>query len=198
MKALKCKSTLIALLLVVSIQLSAQDNPLQQLLHFIVERDFRFQKKEEFRISIAIDPGASINEKGFNQITDIEYLHKWVYVKLGVQTFDALVGGYADFQGGVGLNFTSGYLDKERYYIGFKVGHIWRGKSEQFGDEDGYPVHGFEIGYDRFIENSDVYFGAKITYDWREDMLYSGADPLFRRSFYIKIGYKFVNKKYEH
>jgi len=162
-------------------------------------QNLRFANKEEFRVSMAFDPGASIKEKGINQITDIEYLHKIIYLKFGVQTFGALTGGYVDYQGGIGLNLTNGYFDKNRYYIGFKLGHIYRGKSEQFGDGDGYNVHGLEAGWDKFIsKDNDVYIGVKLTRDYREDFLYSGADPKNVTSFFIKIGYKFLSKKYEH
>jgi hypothetical protein len=189
MKTIKTKLFQVALILLLLTALNTGANA----------QGFTFAKKEQFRISLAVDPVASIKEKGFNQITTIEYLHKWMYLKMGVQTFDALVGGYADYQGGLGLNFTSGYFNKNRYFIGFKLGNIRRGDSVEFGKGANYPVHGFEAGFDKlFYKDGSLYYGFVITYDWREDMKYSGADPTYRQSFYIKLGYTFVSKKYEH
>lgn len=129
-------------------------------------------------ISISYDPVGSNKEKGFNFIIEIRHTNKWFYVKGIVQSFSALVGGYQDFQGGIGLNLTTGQFDQVRYYAGIKGGLIIRGLngSAYGGLVKVYPVSGLEIGFDLKIIKG-LHLGLKATRDTREDAKYTGGLP---------------------
>lgn len=143
----------------------------------------RFAEKEYFTTSLAVDFSASIKEKGVNFITEIEYVHSFMYIKFGVQSFSVLEGGYIDHQGGAGLNLTSGYFNKVRYYAGGKVGTVRRGTYN-------YPIAGLEAGIDYSLTET-FFIGLKATSDYREDFKFSGADPKMRNSGFARAGFKF-------
>lgn len=147
----------------------------------------RFISSEYFVTSIAIDPKASIEEKGVNLVGEFELISYWKYVKVNVQTFGALEGGYTDIAGGFGVNLTGGYFEGMRVYSGIRLGHIWR------GDED-FPLAGLEGGFD-YLLNETVFFGARGTLDYRKDFEFSGAEPGVKYSTYVRVGVKLGKPK---
>lgn len=147
---------------------------------------FRFIDYEYFTISTSIDPTSSINEKGLDIVGEIEYVGP-VYAKLGVESFSVLTGGYTDFHGGVGVNFTSGYFNKIRYYVGVREAIVWRstGYMANFGGEAGID---YNIGEHMFV-------GLRSTLDKRYDQEIFGWEPELKVSGFIRLGYKWDYKK---
>lgn len=86
---------------------------------------FRFNDIEYFTVSTSIDPTSSIKEKGLDIVGEIEYVGL-IYAKVGIESFSKLTGGYQDIHYGVGLNFTSGYFNTLRYYVGFRQARVVR------------------------------------------------------------------------
>ena len=146
----------------------------------------RFLRGESFNVSIAVDPSASIKEKSPNLVFEIEALSSDVYVKSNLQILPALLGGYSDISGGIGLNLTSGYFSKIRYYGGVRMGLIFRGFTE--GRTYTYPLIGIEAGINHYI-SSNTFIGIRATGDYRSDFKYSGAPSSIRYSGFIKVGF---------
>lgn len=142
----------------------------------------RFINKEYFTTSIAIDPNATIKD-GINITPELELVSYWKYVKVNSQIQPDLSGGYFDIAGTFGINLTKGRFNKWRAYSGLRLGHIWRGSY-------GYPLVGFEGGIDYNI-NDKIFIGLRSTGDYREDFIFSGAEPSMRYSGIIRIGTKF-------
>lgn len=142
---------------------------------------FRFIDYEYFTISTSIDPTSSIKEKGLDILGEVEYVGK-VYAKLGVESFSVLTGGYTDFHGAVGLNFTSGYFNKVRYYVGLREAIVWR--------STGHMVNfGGEAGIDYNI-NDHMFVGLRSTLDKRYDQEIFGWNPELKFSGFVRLGYK--------
>lgn len=146
-----------------------------------------FIENEYATISIYADPSASVKEKGLNFGGEIQLVSNWKYVKAGFQSFEALEGGYFDFTGGFGVNLTSDIFEKTRYYGGVRLGFIKRGYKDN--DPQTYPLAGIEGGFDYQITDN-FFAGIRATGDWREDFLFSGAEPEIRYSGFIRIGIK--------
>lgn len=143
---------------------------------------FRLGDTEYFTASISVDPAASVKEKGLNLVAEVEVVSYWKYVKLSIQEFAILEGGYLDASGGLGVNVTSGYFNQWRGYAGFRLGLIARGNYN-------YPLSGTEIGLDYNLEN--LFIGLRATGDYRTDFKFSGAEPEMVYSGFIRIGAKF-------
>jgi len=145
-------------------------------------------QKEYFTGSVYVDPGGSIKESGLNLGAEIELVSYGGYVKAGVQSFDALEGGYFDLTGAGGVNVTYGTFEDFRSYAGIRLGFIKRGYKTN--DSRTYPLFGLEAGTDYNI--NDVWFvGLRATYDYREDFIWSGAKEEFQGSGFVRAGFKF-------
>ena len=144
------------------------------------QSNFRLNKVDSFNFAIVIDPSASIEQKGLNIGAEIEY-NGSIYTRASVTSFSSLKGGYLDFVGAVGLNFTSGYFEQLRYYGGIRGGIIVRGG-------DGHPTAGIECGIDYTIGRWVL--GLRATRDRRGDFEFYNEEPEMRNSGFVKIGWK--------
>ena len=144
------------------------------------QSNFRLNKVDSFNFSVVIDPSASIKESGLNIGAEIEY-NGTIYTRASVSTFAALKGGYVDFIGAAGLNFTSGMWEQIRYYAGLRAGVISR-------SGNGYPTMGVECGIDYVI--GSLVLGIRATRDKRGDFEFYGEPIEMRNSGFIKIGVK--------
>jgi hypothetical protein len=144
------------------------------------QSNFRLNKVDSFNFAIVIDPSASIEKKGLNIGAEIEYIGT-VYTRTSVTSFSSLNGGYIDFVGAAGLNFTSGYFEQLRYYAGGRLGVIRRGGN-------GYPTAGIECGIDYTINRWVL--GIRATRDRRGDFEFYNESPEMRNSGFVKIGRK--------
>ena len=140
-------------------------------------------QNKNFNVSISIDPKATIKEESINLVAEIELQERVFYIKATTQVLTALEGGYLDFGGGMGLNTTLGLFEPFRVYGGIRLGIIKRGSQS-------YPLFGYESGIDYNL-SEDYFIGLRATYDNREDFLYSGADPFYRFSGFVRFGYRF-------
>ena len=140
-------------------------------------------QNKNFNVSISIDPKATIKEESINLVSEIELQERVFYIKATTQVLTALEGGYLDFGGGMGLNTTLGLFEPFRVYGGIRLGIIKRGSQS-------YPLFGYESGIDYNL-SEDYFIGLRATYDNREDFLYSGADPFYRFSGFVRFGYRF-------
>lgn len=144
-------------------------------------------QNEYVTLSGYVDPSASIKEKGINFGAEIQLVSNWKYVKAGFQSFNALEGGYLDYTGGFGVNLTSDIFEETRYYTGLRLGFIKRGLTNN--DPQTYPLAGIEGGFD--YQLTDTFFvGVRATGDWREDFMYSGAEPEMQLSGFVRVGLK--------
>jgi len=144
------------------------------------QSNFRLNRVDSFSFAVVIDPSASIQENGFNAGIEIEYVGL-VYTRASITSFAALEGGYVDFIGAAGLNFTSGMWEQIRYYAGLRAGIISRGGN-------GYPTLGTEIGIDYVI--GSLVLGIRMTRDKRGDFEFYGESSEMRNSGFVKIGVK--------
>ncbi len=154
--------------------------------------NFRLNDYEYFTVSTSIDPTSSIKEKGLDIVGEVEYVGV-IYTKVGFENFSALKGGYTDIHGVIGLNFTSGYFAKTRYYIGARVAKVYR---EYKGSYVGWRLnHGLEGGIDYDI-NDNLFIGLRATYDKRHDqeILYPNDPIEIKFSGFIRLGYKWYYK----
>lgn len=141
-------------------------------------------KEEYTMLTFGIDPYASFKEEGLDIVAEFTLVSHFGYVKVSGQAFPKLTGGYYDLTGGAGFNQQSAIFGVEtRLYEGIRLGHNWRGATEEYPAYDG-PLFGIDLGIDFKISNSFL-IGGRITTDWREDMKYSGADPKWVPSFFI-------------
>lgn len=147
----------------------------------------QFIENEYITLSGYVDPSASIKECGINFGGEIQLVSNWKYVKAGFQSFNALEGGYFDYTGGFGVNMTSDVFEETRYYAGVRLGFIKRGFLEN--DPQTYPLAGFEGGIDYQLTDS-FFVGVRATGDWREDFMWSGAEPEIRYSGFVRCGIK--------
>jgi len=145
-------------------------------------QNFRFNKSEYFTISTSIDPVASIKESGLDIVGEIEYVGI-IYAKMGFESFSVLTGGYSDVHYGIGLNFTSGYFDKLRYYVGYRQAVVFRNGGHNLN-------YGLEAGLDYNFSDS-FFIGLRATFDKRNDQIILGWDPEDKLSGSVKFGIKF-------
>jgi len=145
-------------------------------------QNFRFNQSEYFTISTSIDPSASIKESGLDIVGEIEYVGV-IYAKMGFESFSALTGGYSDIHYGIGLNFTSGYFDKLRYYIGYRQAVVFR--------DGGHNLNfGLEAGLDYSLSDSWA-IGMRTTLDKRNDQKIFGWKAETKLSGFVRVCYKF-------
>ncbi len=146
------------------------------------QSNLRINRTESFNISVAVDPRASINEKGLNIGASIEYVGV-IYTRASITSFSKLQGGYFDAIGSIGINLTSGYFENIRYYAGGRLGFIKR-------ESNTYPTAGIEAGINVNL-NESVFLGIRGTYDKRSDFEFYNAPTEMRGSTYLLIGFKF-------
>ncbi len=149
------------------------------------QNGFRFNHIEFFAISTSIDPTSSVKENGLDIVGEIEYDGP-IYAKVGFESFSALTGGYYDFHYGIGLNFTSGYFNKLRYYVGFRQARVVRADTWRL-------VNGLEAGINYNI-NEHLFIGLRATLDKRNDQEIFGWKPETKFSGFITLGYKWDYK----
>lgn len=145
------------------------------------QSQFRLNRTDTFNLAVVIDPSASIKENGFNIGAELEYVGS-VYTRASITSFSTLNGGYLDFIGAVGVNFTSGMWEEFRYYAGLRAGIIAR-------ESNGYPTAGIEAGID-YVINEKWVIGIRATRDKRGDFSFYGEEPEMRNSGFVKIGWK--------
>lgn len=149
---------------------------------------FRLNPTEFFTVSVFTDPTSSIKENGLDIGTEIEFVGKGGYVKLGVESFSVLEGGYTDLHAGGGISLTSGMYEDWRYYAGARVACVWR--------DGGYGInYGAEGGIDYDIAHN-LAIGLRATYDYRaEQEIIFNWKPETKFSGFIRICYKWYYKK---
>ena len=152
----------------------------------------KFGTTEYGTVSAFVDPVGSCKERGLDFGAELEYVGNWGYVKTGFQMFPALLDGYTDVVGGAGLNFNTYPFDYLRFYSGVRLGYIFRGIGLERGRT--YPLAGIEGGID-FNLNDKWFIGVSAIGDWREDFMYSGANPEFQTSGRVRVGRRFDIKK---
>lgn len=145
------------------------------------QSNFRLNKVDSFNFAVVIDPSASIEKSGLNIGAEIEY-NGTVYTRASITSFSSLKGGYLDFVGAAGINFTSGMWEQFRYYAGGRLGIIRR-------NGNGYPTAGIECGID-YVINEKWVIGIRATRDKRGDFKFYGEEPEMRNSGFIKLGIK--------
>lgn len=150
------------------------------------QSEFRFNKKEIFTITATVDPVASFKEKGIDFVSELEYSGT-IYAKVGIESFEALYGGYKDIHSALGLNFTSGMYEEFRYYGGIRLAKVHRGDSSR-------PLFGQELGIDYNLSDN-LFIGLRFTRDKRTDQEIFNWKPEIKYSSFIRIGYKWDCKK---
>lgn len=158
------------------------------LIGTIGNSQVRFEDKEYFTASLSVDPMATIKEKSPNLVAEVELVSYWKYVKANLQVLPDLKGGYLDLAGEFGVNLTSGYFEKFRYYGGIRLGCIQRGFTE--GQNYTYPLVGYSAGINYNLSNK-VFVGVRGTGDYRSDFKYWGGAPVVRYSGFVKLGFNF-------
>jgi len=144
------------------------------------QSNFRLNKVDSFNFSIVVDPSASIEKSGLNIGAEIEY-NGTIYTRASITYFSSLKGGYLDFIGAAGVNFTSGMWEQFRYYSGLRAGIITR-------ESNGYPTLGIECGIDYVI--GSLVLGIRATRDKRSDFEFYNESSEMRGSGFVKIGFK--------
>jgi hypothetical protein len=144
-------------------------------------QDLRFNDKEYFTASMILDPNASIKESGLFIGGEIEYVGL-IYTRIGIANFAVLEDGYTEAIGAIGLNLTSGYFDKVRYYAGGRLGVIKRQATN--------ATAGVECGFD-FLLGETAFVGLRAVYDYRSDQDFYDYPNEMRYSGFIRLGFKF-------
>jgi hypothetical protein len=157
-----------------------------------ISQEFRFNPREFFTASLSFDPTSSVKEHGFDGVAELEYVGP-IYVKVGIERFDALTGGYRDIHWGIGASFTSGYFEKIRYYAGFRSAKVDRGPALGVPPGAFRINYGLEGGIDYDISD-DFFLGLRATLDKRYDQEIFGWKPENKFSGFIRIGYKWYYK----
>lgn len=142
---------------------------------------FQLKETEDFTLSTIIDPGASIKKGGLFIGAEIEYSGT-IYTRVGIANFQVLKDGYTELIGGIGLNFTSGYFDRIRYYTGVRLGVIKRKAAN--------ATAGLEAGID-FKIGEKAFIGLRTSYDYRSDFEFYDYPNQMIGSGYIRIGINF-------
>lgn len=149
----------------------------------IAQTGFRLNPTEYFTARASVDPTSSINEKGLDILGEVEFVGKGGYVKMGVESFSILQGGYTDLHAGGGITFTSGMYEDWRYYAGVRMACVFR--------STGYAVNpGLESGID-FDVLPNWSIGLRGTCDYREEQrVIFNWKPETKFSGFITISYK--------
>lgn len=155
-------------------------------ISYIGSSQIRVPQSESFILRGAIDPTASIKERGLNTNLEVEY-QGHLYVKFGIESFIGLEPNYFDWHGSVGFNLVTNQYENIRLYGGLRLGRIYRGNGTK-GE-----LIGFEGGIDVYLNkfNKGLFVGLRATYDHRNDVKGLGGNPFWRESGYITLGYKF-------
>jgi hypothetical protein len=151
------------------------------------QNGFRFNDIEYFTISVSVDPSSSFKEKGLDIVSELEYVGK-IYAKIGVESFSTLYQGYQDIHYGIGLNFTSGYFNNIRYYVGFRQARVVRNDTWRIN-------HGLEGGIQyKLADNFAI--GLRTTLDKRYDLEIQDTSlkPIARLSNFITVLYRWDYK----
>lgn len=148
---------------------------------FSYSQGIRIKDSENFTLSSIIDPGASIKEGGLFIGAEIEYSGA-IYTRVGVANFQVLKDGYTELIGGIGLNLTSGYFEKVRYYSGIRLGVIKRKAAN--------ATAGIEAGID-FKLGEKAFIGFRTSFDYRSDFEFYDYPNQMQGSGYIRIGTNF-------
>jgi hypothetical protein len=142
---------------------------------------FGINDTEYFTVSTSVDPSASFKEKGLDIVAEIEYVG-FIYTKVGIESFSVLYKGYFDTHAAIGINFTSGYFDKYRYYAGMRFSCVFR--------DDAFAVNpGIEAGIDVFF-NESFFIGIRGTVDKRFDQGIFHWPEELKPSGFVRIGYR--------
>lgn len=148
---------------------------------FMLAQGLKLKDTEDFTVSVITDPRASFKEGGLFIGGEIEYSGT-IYTRVGVSNFAVLKDGYTEIIGGIGVNFSSGYFEKVRYYTGIRLGIIKR--------QSANATAGIEAGMD-FMINDNLFIGMRATYDYRSDFKFYDYPNEMRGSGFIRIGTKF-------
>jgi len=141
----------------------------------------RFNETEYFTVSAIVDPSASFKENGLFIGGEIEYVGL-IYTRAGISHFAVLKDGYTEIVGGIGLNLTSGYFEKVRYYGGIRLGVINRQAAN--------AMAGVETGFDVTLGES-FFIGLRATYDYRSDFAFYDYPNEMRFTGLVRVGVKF-------
>jgi hypothetical protein len=147
----------------------------------LMAQGLKLKDTEDFTVSVIADPRASFNASGLFIGAEIEYSGA-IYTRVGISNFAVLKDGYTELIGGIGLNFSSGYFEKFRYYTGIRLGIIKR--------QSANATAGIEAGMD-FMINDNLFIGMRATYDYRSDFKFYDYPNEMRGSGFIRIGTKF-------
>jgi len=148
----------------------------------ITQAQFKLNKTEYFTVSASIDPTSSFKEKGIDIVGEIEYIGI-IYAKGGIESFSVLQGGYTDFHGAIGINFTSGLREYWRYYLGVRMATVFRDGSFAVN-------YGLESGIDYTI-SKNIFIGLRATLDKRyEQEVIFNWNPELKFSGFVRIGYR--------
>lgn len=154
----------------------------------MAQTGFRLNPTEYFTARVFVDPTSYIKENGLDLGTEIEFVGKGGYVKLGVESFSVLEGGYTDLHAGGGVTFTSGMYEDWRYYAGVRTACVWR--------NGGYGInYGLEGGIDYDVL-PNLAVGLRCTYDYRaEQEIIFNWKPETKFSGFVTVSYKWYFKK---
>ncbi len=141
----------------------------------------RFNDVEYFTFSVISDPVASVKESGLYIGGEIEYVGT-IYTREGVSNFSVLQDGYTSLIGGIGLNLTSGYFNKIRYYAGVRLGVVTRAASN--------GTAGIEAGID-FSIDENAFLGLRTTYNYHSDKDFYTYTNYMTNSNFIRFGIRF-------
>ena len=103
-------------------------------------------------------------------------------LEAGIATFATLEDGYTEAIGGIGINLTSGYFDKVRYYAVGRLGVIVR--------QSANATAGVECGFDMLLSDT-VFIGLRATYDYRSDFAFYDYPNEMRFTGLVRVGVKF-------
>lgn len=153
----------------------------------IAQTGFRFNGYEYFTASVSIDPTSSVKEHGLDIVSELEFVGKGGYVKVGLESFSVLEGGYTDFHAGAGVSFTTGMHEDWRFYTGVRVSCVFR--------DGGHGVNpGLEGGIDYDVL-PNLAVGLRGTYDYRaEQEIIFNWKPETKLSGFIRVSYKWYFK----
>ena len=144
-------------------------------------QNLRFNETEYFTASIILDPYASVKSNGLFIGAEIEYVGL-IYTRAGIANFAVLEDGYTEVIGAIGLNLTSGYFEKVRYYAGGRLGVIKR--------QSANATAGLEAGIDLSLGES-FFIGLRATYDYRSDFAFYDYPNEMRYNGLVRVGVKF-------
>lgn len=124
-----------------------------------------FPNEDRLQIGIWTDP--TFTDKGAQFGVDATGVMRWGFVGASLSNYSNLGNvGYTDLVGQLGVNFHLANFEPVRYYIGARLGYMWRGNG-------GYPLAGGLAGFDiclsKYYAKVKLYVGLKFWTDYRED-----------------------------